>query len=128
MDTQLIGGRYRVEARLGQGGMATVYRVADQATGRRLALKQLKGEDSAAPGERGLLRFRHEFHTVARLRHPCIVEVYDFGLADGVPYYTMELLEGEDLKLLCPLDPIQACRVLRDIAAALGLLHANGLV
>ena len=105
--------------------MATVFRVADQATGRRLALKQLRG---SATTEAGNLRFRHEFHTVARLHHPCIVEVYDFGIAEGRPYYTMELLEGEDLKLLCPLDPVQACRVLRDIAAGLGVLHANGLV
>ena len=95
----VIDGRYRVEQRLGAGGMATVFRVVDESTGRRMALKRLREvEGNDAARDRSRLRFRHEFHTMARLRHPCVVEVHDFGIADGAPYYTMELLEGQELK------------------------------
>jgi hypothetical protein len=125
----VIDGRYRVEGLLGEGGMAGAYRVVDDSTGRRVALKCLRRRDGAqAITDRNRLRLRHEFHTVARLQHPCIVEVYDYGLAGDVPYYTMELLEGQDLKKLCPMPALEACAVLRDVAAALAFLHARGLV
>jgi len=125
----VIDGRYRVEAILGEGGVASAYRVVDDSTGRRVALKRLRRRDVAdAIPDRNRLRMRHEFHTVARLQHPCIVEVYDYGLAGDTPYYTMELLEGQDLKKLCPMPALEACALLRDVAAALAFLHARGLV
>lgn len=121
---ETIAARYRVEHLLGHGGAAIAYRVVDGTTGRRLALKQLaKRSDAAAR-----IRFRREFHTMARLVHPCVVEVYDFGVAKDGPYYTMELLDGAPLKQRVPLDPVAACRVLRDVASALAFLHARGLV
>jgi len=119
-----IAGRYRIEQQLGRGGDAVAYRAIDESTGRRVALKQLR--ERGDPGRR--LRFRREFHTMATLVHPCVVEVFDFGVATDGPYYTMELLEGPELKKLAPMEPIAACRILRDVASALAFLHVRGLV
>jgi serine/threonine-protein kinase len=126
-DPERIGGRYVVEARLGRGGMGAVYRARDDTTGKLLALKQLvwsHGDDREA----AQLRFRREFHTMASLRHPRIVEVFDYGVADGVPYYTLELLDGRDLHDLGKVPWKRACEVLRDVAAALAFLHARRLL
>src|SRR3972149_367908 len=128
LDAPVIGGRYRVVERLGKGGMGTGYRVVDDSTGRTLALKKLgvehkKPRDAAA----AQLRFRREFHTMASLRHPRVVEVYDYGLDGGEPYYTMELLDGQDLQDLGAIGPREACALLRDVAAALAFLHPRRL-
>src|SRR5580698_2191765 len=94
----LIGGRYRIEAPLGAGGMGAVYRVLDESTGRALALKRFGGPAAVSNVERHRLRFRREFHTIARLRHPRIVEADEYGVDQGSPFYTMELLDGRDLQ------------------------------
>jgi len=121
----LIDGRYVVEGELGQGGMARVYRVRDQATGKVVALKQMEHGDD----EGGLrLRFQHEFHTMASLRHPRIVEVFDYGIDHDRPYYTLELLDGQDLHDLDMVTPRRACELLRDVASALAFLHARRLI
>jgi serine/threonine protein kinase len=71
---------------------------------------------------------RREYHTLVRLKHPRIIEVYDYGVnADG-PYYTMELLSGRDLQELAPLSATEVCSHLRDVASSLALLHAQGLL
>src|SRR5262245_26979453 len=122
-----IAGRYLVEATLGRGGMGAVFRAHDQVTNRRIALKQM----GIAPGddrESAQLRFRREFHTMASLRHPRIVEVYDYGVEGGVPYYTMEILDGQDLHDVVALSFKRACDVLRDVASALAFLHARQLI
>ena len=72
--------------------------------------------------------FEREYHTLVRLKHPRIIEVYDYGLTDQGPYYTMELLDGQDLQQLAPLPYREACRHLRDVASSLALLHAHRLV
>jgi hypothetical protein len=120
-DRERIGGRYLIERPLGRGGMSTVYRVLDEATGRRVALKRM--ERHADP-----LRFRREFHTMKSLAHPRIVEVFDFGLAAGIPYYTLELLDGKDLRDLGRVAPAQACELLCDVASALAFLHSRRLL
>src|SRR6185503_11915948 len=84
-----VGDRYLVEAELGRGGAAHVYRVVDERSGERLALKKL-----IAPAERSAnlqVMFEREYHTLAQLAHPSIVRVFDYGLDGGKPYYTMEL-------------------------------------
>jgi len=101
--------------------MGIVYRALDEATGRRVALKQMGGPP-ADP-----LRFRREFHTMRNLAHPRIVEVYDYGV-DGTPYYTLELLDGLDLGDLETLPWRFACELLRDVASALAFLHARRLL
>src|SRR5262249_55939274 len=103
--------------------MGAVYRVRDEATGARLALKRMTWGD----GEGGL-RFRREFHTMASLKHPLIVSVFDYGIDGDAPYYTMELLDGRDLADLEQVDARRACEILRDVAAALGFLHARRLL
>jgi serine/threonine-protein kinase len=119
-----VAGRYRVEALLGKGGMASVYRVFDESSGRPVALKRA----TAALGTKRDALFEREYHTLAGLRHPRIIEVYEYGVDGDTPYYTMELLEGEDLRELAPMPWRQACAYLRDVATSLALLHAQRLV
>lgn len=121
-----VGGRYEVLESLGEGGAGAVYRAIDLSTGTELALKRLRAHTST--DHDASLRFRKEFHTLARLKHPRIVEVYDYAVDEDGPYYTMELLEGAELRSLAPADPAQACRWLRDVASALAFLHARRLL
>ncbi|HEY6879657.1 MAG TPA: serine/threonine-protein kinase, partial [Polyangiales bacterium] len=72
--------------------------------------------------------FQREYDTLARLKHPNIVEVYDFGYDEQGPYYVMEWLSGDDLSKRAPLPFREACAVLRDIASALALLHTRRYV
>lgn len=120
---QTIAGRYRVERRLGEGGMAEVYAVVDTSSGRRLALKRLSSTAAAAAA-----LFKREYQTLAGLKHPCIVEVYDYGADARGPYYSMELIEGGDLSKDAPMNWRGTCRILRDAASLLGLLHARHLL
>ncbi|MDH5670741.1 MAG: AAA family ATPase [Myxococcales bacterium] len=122
----LIGARYEVEALVGSGGMATVYRVRDRRDGRALALKRLSR--SRQDGDEALRLFEREFHTLAQLSHPRIIEVYDYGLDDDGAFYTMELLSGADLRELSPLPWESVCRYLRELATSLALLHARRLL
>jgi tetratricopeptide (TPR) repeat protein len=119
-----IAGRYVVEAELGTGGMGVVSRVRDESTAQTLALKQIHA--NAGRAESAL--FQREYHTLVLLKHPRIVAVHDYGIDGGRPYYTMELLDGDDLRALAPLDYHTACRHLRDVASALALLAAHRLV
>jgi tetratricopeptide (TPR) repeat protein len=103
--------------------MASVYSVVDETVGRRLALKRLT---KAHAGHVAL--FEREYRTLATLRHPSIVEVYDYATDDAGPYYTMELLDGGDVSSLVPMVWPETCRVMRSVASALALLHARRLV
>ncbi|HMI91990.1 MAG TPA: protein kinase, partial [Polyangiales bacterium] len=120
-------GRYVLGGELGAGGMGAVHRAHDSA-GREVAFKQLRS--AAAGPKRRMLEalFEREYHTLVRLKHPRIIEVYDYGFTEAGPYYTMELLDGEDLQELAPLPARVACRHLRDVASSLALLHAHRLV
>jgi hypothetical protein len=120
----LISGRYRVEHGLGKGGMASVWAVRDEASGRRLALKRL----SNAANAMHVALFEREFHILASLHHPCIVEAYDYGQDRDGRFYTMELLNGSDVSQLAPVPWPKACRILRDVASGLTLLHARRLI
>jgi hypothetical protein len=123
-----IAGRYRLLAELGSGGMATVHRARDEASGRIVALKLLRSS-LTDDRRRGMsTRLEREYHTLVRLNHRSIVEVYDFGHTEFGPYYTMELLDAQDLRDLAPLHYRAACQHLRDIASSLALLHAHRLV
>ena len=120
-----VAGRYRVEAALGRGAMGEVLQVRDDASGDRLALKRLlrPSQDRLAAS-----LFEREYHTLASLRHPRIIQVFEYGHSDLGPYYTMELLPGADLRELSPLPYAQACRYLGDVASSLALLHARRLL
>ena len=123
-----VGSRYLVEAELGRGGMATVHRVLDSVTGKQLALKRLLRTGYERRDQELTAAFEREFHTLVQLSHPQIVEVYDFGTDDNGLYYTMELLDGGDLRERSPLDWRQACAVAYDVCSSLALLHARRLV
>lgn len=119
--SELIGGRYRVEQPLGSGGMARVWQVYDVAKDRALALKRL----SRSAQTEHLVLFEREYYVLTGLHHPNIVEVFDYASdADG-PYYTMELLRGSDVSELAPRPWPEVCRILRDVASALALIHAR---
>lgn len=127
--TRSISGRYQVHEAVGQGAMGTVWRVFDTVTRRFVALKMLTPQRGTGPvAERLVLWFRREFSVIAGLRHPGIVEAYDYGVANGVPYYTMELLDGSDLREVEQIDVAQGAAIVRDVASALAFLHARRLV
>ncbi|HMI90630.1 MAG TPA: protein kinase, partial [Polyangiales bacterium] len=123
----LIAGRYTVEHALGKGGMGSVYAVRDRSTSKRLALKYLQRQAALENGHAATL-FQREYHTLSHLRHPRVIQVYDYGVDEGRPFYTMELLDGSDLRELAALSWPRACAVLRDVASSLGLLHSRRLL
>ncbi len=124
-----IGDRYEPLELLGRGGMACVYRVRERASGRELALKQLVLGQGTAERSTAEPLFEREFHTLAQLRHPHVIAVYDYGrLADESPYYTMELLDGGDLRDRAPVPWRECCRLLFDVCSSLALLHSRRLL
>jgi tetratricopeptide (TPR) repeat protein len=123
-----IGNRFRVDAVLGRGGMATVYRVFDETTQRELALKQLVLAGDATRRKEVMALFEREFMTLVQLSHPRVIEVYDYGIENSTPYYTMELLDGGDLRERSPLPWREACALLANVCSSLALIHSRRLV
>ena len=121
-----VAGRYRIEGELARGGMAVVYRAHDEVEGRDVVLKRLRPELRDRTDVAQL--FQREYHTLAQIRHPRIIEVYEYGVDEGGPYYTMELLDGQDLRELAPVPWADACLYLRDVAYSLALLHTRRLL
>jgi serine/threonine protein kinase len=118
-------GQYEVQDFIGQGAMGLVYRAYHVQLQRTGAVKVLQG---IAPDPDSTARFRHEAQAIAQMRHPNIVNVYDFGEHDGVPYMIIEFVPGGSLANKLndgPLDTTTALKYLRGIAA--GLDHAHGL-
>ena len=123
----LLDGRYRIEARLGQGGMGTVYRASHALIGRPVAVKVMRG-DLAGRAEMAL-RFRREAILTSKLDHPCCVHVADVSPEGSAhAYLVMDLLEGEDLQRAIRRGPIPLRRAV-EIAASVAsaLAHAHGL-
>jgi serine/threonine-protein kinase len=125
-----LANRYRIEARVERGGMATVYRARDEILGRDVAIKVMHAGLAGDPTF--LERFRREAQNAARLSHPNVVAVYDCGAADGEPYIVMELVDGTTLRSLLErfgrLDTRTARHVARGVAAALDHAHSKGIV
>ncbi len=128
---QLIAGRYRVKRRIGEGGMGTVYLAEHEAIEKKVALKILHREYSA--NREVVERFKQEAISASRIKHPNVIDVFDFGqLEDGSCFIAMELLEGKDLGDVLAqrgvLSPEQALRITIQITRALGLAHSRGVV
>ncbi|HSL16419.1 MAG TPA: protein kinase [Methylomirabilota bacterium] len=129
---ELVGrmlGRYEVLAFLGRGGMGEVFRARDTELGRDVAIKVLPPE--TAENEERLQRFRREARAVARLSHPNILNIHDFGTENGVSYTVTELLEGGDLRgrlagAQLPLSKVVA--ISRAVAEGLAAAHSKGIV
>jgi len=107
--------------------MGTVYEAVDLTTGDAVALKRLlvSSEDRA---DMMTALFQREYHTLSRLKHPSVIDAYEYAVDDLGPFYTMELLAGDDLRALMPLPYLRACTLLRGVASALCLLHTRHLV
>ncbi|HVW29557.1 MAG TPA: protein kinase [Polyangiaceae bacterium] len=123
-----IAERYEILELLGRGGMASVYRARDDATGNLVALKVLTGGAHSEGPVGSVELFEREFHTLVQLAHPRIVRVHDYGVDGEQPYYSMELLDGGDLRELSPLPWQEVCTIAYEICSALSLLHSRGLV
>src|SRR6185312_15902948 len=125
-----LNGRYRLEARVGAGGMSTVYRALDETLQRQVAIKLMNREVTSDSDQ--LERFRREARAVAQLSHPHIVGVIDAGEDEGRPYIVFEYVEGETLKERIRRNgrlPIaEAVAYGIEIARALGAAHARHIV
>ena len=121
-------GRYQLERQIGRGGMAVVFCALDTVSGQRVALKLLREREQTDSQQRSRELFEREFHALTELKHPRIVEVYDYGFEGDRPYYTMELLDGGDLLERAPLPWEQACAVARDLCSALALVHSRRMI
>jgi hypothetical protein len=132
--SQMIGtvlsGRYKLEAKLGSGGMSTVYLANDGTLDRAVAVKVMHREMSEQPDQ--LERFRQEARAVAKLSHPNVVAVIDAGEDGGHPYIVFEYVEGETLKQriarVGALDPQEALAYAIEIARGLTVAHARNMV
>jgi hypothetical protein len=121
--------RYEMHEELGRGGMACVYRATDRALSRQVALKQLTVHPAAPERLSAAALFEREYHTLMQLRHPHVIAVYDYGVRpDGAPFYTMELLDGGDLRERSPMNWREASRLVFDVCSALALLHSRRLL
>lgn len=121
-------GPYRVEDRLGAGGMGEVYRGYDERLERPVALKHIQANLMSQPG--ALARFRREAKTIARLNHPVIVQIYDWVETDDGCWYVMELVTGATLKDVFaegPLMPAEAVSLGSAIADGLAAAHEAGV-
>jgi tRNA A-37 threonylcarbamoyl transferase component Bud32 len=122
-------GRYRLVRRIAVGGMGEVWEADDTVLGRRVAVKVLVEE--LAADERATRRFVREARATARLAHPNVARVYDFGRDGGAPFLVMELLEGETLADRLaggPLPPVETARIAAAVADALDAAHQRGIV
>jgi tetratricopeptide (TPR) repeat protein len=109
--------------------MATVHRAWDAVAQRRVALKRLTVTNADSSRRKELLAlFQGEFHALAQLAHPRVIEVYDYGVDEGGPYYTMELLDGGDLRGRSPVPWREACALLSGVCSSLALIHSRRLV
>jgi serine/threonine-protein kinase len=129
LSSSAIADRYLIEAEIGRGGMATVFRAIDLKHSRPVAIKILRPELCPMIG---VDRFIREIEVLASFAHPHIVPLLDSGSIDGVPFYVMPLIEGETLRQRLsresqlPVD--ETIHITRQLADGLGYAHARGVV
>ncbi|OYT72426.1 MAG: hypothetical protein CFK52_05265 [Chloracidobacterium sp. CP2_5A] len=127
----VVDGKYRIERVLGVGGMATVYAAIRLQIGDMAAIKALTPESTAVP--LAVARFQREVRAAARIKHPNVVAIYDFGsLPDGRAYMVMEYITGEslreELKRAGRLAPERAVAILTSVCAAIHAAHQEGIL
>src|SRR5947209_15289216 len=120
---------YEILGELGRGGMGVVYRARQLGLERTVALKVILAGTHADPEERA--RFRAEAQVVAGLRHPNIVQVHEVGEQDGLPFFSLEFVEGGSLAQKAagtPQPAHEAARVVETLARAVHFAHRRGIV
>jgi tRNA A-37 threonylcarbamoyl transferase component Bud32 len=128
---RMLAGRYRLDQRLGQGGMGKVYRATDMSLNREVAVKMIRDEFFA--DRKAIEKFRQESQLTGSLAHPNVVTVYDFGVEAGQRVFlVMELLQGitlrQELQTKRRLDAARALELFEGICAGVGAAHARGLI
>ena len=127
---RVLAGRYRLERRLGRGGMGTVYEATDDALGRRVAVKLMREDLAGKPD--AAQRFRREAQVAASFAHPNVVTVFDFGLAVSHAFLVMELLEGttlrEEISSHGRFVPVRTLEIMRGVCAAVEAAHQRHLI
>lgn len=130
MSTRLLAGRYELIERIGEGGMAVVYKAKDRLLNRFVAIKILKPEFTK--DVKVIESFRRESQAAASLSHPNIVNVYDVGKEGNIHYIVMELIEGSVLSDIIheegALEPRRAVAIAKQVASALALAHKNQII
>ena len=132
MDTLQPGqmlGSYRIISQVGKGGMATVYKAYQSSMDRNVAIKVLPRQLAESP--EFAARFQQEARIIARLEHPHILPVFDFGESDGVTYFVMRYLEAGTLKTKMEAGPLSLSeidRLFTQLAEALNYAHGHGIV
>src|SRR3954471_12982050 len=126
-----MAGAYVLEKSLASGGGGTVYEARHRLLGRLAPVKVLRRELASSP--RMVARFLREALAVNMIKHPNIVDIYEFGeLPDGRPFYVMELLDGTDLRRVLQsrgrLSPGEALEYLQPVCSALEAAHSHGVV
>lgn len=122
-------GDYELIEEIGRGGMGVVFRAWQRSLGREVAVKVLREGLGARSGER--TRFATEPVAAAGLQHPSLVAVHDVGEFEGIAYFSMEFVAGrnlEDLTREGPMDPLRAAAVVREVAEAVAVAHAHGVL
>ncbi|MEU9033501.1 serine/threonine-protein kinase [Streptomyces sp. NPDC048352] len=123
----LLGGRYRLQALIGSGGTADVFRGVDEVLGREVAVKVFRAGTDTVTAD----RFCDEARTLARLSHRALVTVYDAGRHGQGAFMVTELIRGVTLRTRMdagPLSPVQVTRLGADLASALDHVHAHGII
>lgn len=130
LEGKLIGKRYEILEKIGNGGMATVYKAQDTVLKRYVAVKVLREEFTT--DEEFIRRFNTEAQSAASLAHPNIVSIYDVGTEDNIYYIVMELIQGKTLKEIIDEDGVLPWKWSLDIAiqiaSALEVAHKNNIV
>lgn len=131
LEGKLLGNRYEIIEKIGNGGMATVYKATDKVLKRNVAVKILR--DEFTTDDEFIKRFEVEAQSAARLTHPNIVSIYDVGVDGNLYYIVMELIQGKTLKEIIikekgPLPWKWSINVSIQIASALEMAHRNNII
>lgn len=124
-------GRYRIDAELGRGAMGIVYQAHDPVLDRTVALKTIALGDDAEEREEYHSRFFQEAKAAARLNHPALITIYDFGEENDLAYMAMELLNGTELAVRMAQGPIpiqEAVSIAEQVAEGLAFAHDGGVI
>ncbi len=128
---QVIGGKYRLERPLAEGGMGVVWIARHIELDVEVALKFISDQDSEG-ADRARARFKREAKAAAQLKSPYVAHVYDYGVEQSMPYIAMEMLEGQSLAEFMehhgPLSPLQATPLVEQLCRGLQAAHAKGIV